>query len=222
MSTSLTAIDAIERHLGPLSGKHLLDVGCGSGALRMKIENLGASWTGLEPFSDGADKGIIKAPAQEMPFPDARFDGVIFVNSLHHVPTEQMKAALSEAARVLSDHGRIVVIEPEIEGALSEVVAVVDDEAQIRTNAQTALDDVIRDGLLSEAATQRYVRTERYRSFDEFCQKISTVSPERADLISRRADALKHAFEVRAIVGGAAWLLTQPMLVRVLERSRPR
>ena len=218
--TTSTAIAEIERHLGPLSGKRLLDVGCGSGGLRVQIEKLGANWTGLEPFAEGGEPKIIKAPAQKMPFPEASFEGVIFVNSLHHVPAEFMKSALAEAARVLAGSGRIVIIEPEIEGALSKVVAVVDDETQIRSEAKAAIDAAIYSGQLKEAATQRYMRIEKYASFDEFRQKISAVSSERASLISGRADALKRAFEARSAFDGVNWLLEQPMLARVLELPR--
>lgn len=220
MSITSTAIAEIERHLGPLLGKRLLNVGCGSGGLRGQLEKLGANWTGLEPFDEGGEPKIVKAPAQEMPFSEASFDGVIFVNSLHHVPAEHMKAALAEAARVLAGNGRIVIIEPEIEGALSKVVAVVDDETQIRSEAQAAINEAICSGFLIETASQRYMRREKYASFDEFSQKISAVSPDRAALISRQADALKRAFEAGSAFDEVNWLLEQPMHARILEHAR--
>ncbi len=215
--SSPTALGAVLRHLMPLAGARVLDVGAGHGAMRAPLQNLGALWHGIDPFGPENVEDITRAPAQSMPFRAGSFEKALSVNALHHVPVQAMAAALCEVARVLGPDGLFLVIEPEVLGDLSQVVEVIDDEAAIRAAAQEAMDATVADGLFCEVARESYTRTERYAGFDDFAARIAQVSAERADAISTERPALMAMFERLAGIEGAKRTLTQPMLARLLR-----
>ena len=209
-----TAIDVIAAELAPLRGRTILDIGCGKGVLRAPLETLGARWHGLDPLGTAADLPIDTATAEAMPYPDASFDAAICVNALHHVPVPAMPAALSEAARVLRNDGVLLVIEPRATGALSQVIAVVDDETALRNAAQTAMD---RTGALFQTAAYDYERVEGYADFEAFCTSLIDVDPGRRGPIAARRAALHAAFDRMAGHDGPRRTLTQTMSVRVFR-----
>ena len=218
-NTPRTALDVILDELAPLTGRRVLDVGCGKGGLRAPLEQAGALWRGLDPVPAGDTATIDAAPAEEMPYPDDHFDAAICVNALHHVPVPAMPRALSEVARVLRPGGRLVVIEPRASGALSRVIAVVDDETEIRNAAQAAMDET---PALAPMLAYDYPRIERYADFDAFCDSLTAVDPERAGLIDARRTALRQAFDRHTSAADGVFTLSQPMSVRVFRPAPGR
>lgn len=208
------ALDVILEELAPLSGRLVLDIGCGKGKLASRLRAAGAEWHGLDPCAPEGVDMIDRAPAEAMPYADGSFDAAICVNALHHVAMPEMARALSEAARVLRGDGRLVVIEPRASGALSQVLAVVDDETEIRNAAQAAMDAT---GALREVTAYDFPRVERYSGFQGFCDSLIAVDPGRAALIEANGDALRRAFERHATRENGAWLLSQPMSVRIFQ-----
>jgi SAM-dependent methyltransferase len=104
------------------SGEHVLDVGCGSGALdRLLAHRLGAriTATDLNPFllseasvlaaADGLAGAIrfTEANAEALPFPDAAFDHAFTVTVLEECDADR---ALAELHRVVRPGGRVGVI----------------------------------------------------------------------------------------------------------------
>ena len=95
----------------PFEGQHLVDAGCGEGALVRALAKKGARVVGLDPNAAQLEKAeaeprvagerYLKAGAEQLAFENASQDGVIFFNSLHHLPLDLMDRALQEAARVL-------------------------------------------------------------------------------------------------------------------------
>ncbi len=208
------ALDVVLSELAPLHGKKLLDIGCGKGGLRGPLEKAGALWRGLDPVAGPTDLPIDIAPAEAMPYHDNTYDTAVCVNALHHVPVSAMDAALSETARVLRPGGLLVVIEPKATGALSQVIAVVDDETEIRGAAQDAMD---RTTALVQVTAYEYARTEHYTDFEAFCESLIAVDPAREDQISARQKDLRRSFEDHAGREPGGWTLSQPMSVRVFQ-----
>lgn len=87
-----------------VSGKRVIDIGCGFGALRPVVTAAGGTWVGVEPFQGGAH--TVKGSAESLPFPDASFDVAIMDAVLEHVP--DAPKAFGEVARVLRPGGLFV------------------------------------------------------------------------------------------------------------------
>lgn len=214
-----SALDVILSHLTPLTGLNILDVGCGSGRLGAKLEAEGALWRGLDPTpAPGARADIDAAGAEAMPYGDGAFDAAVVINALHHVPEPSMDAALGEIARVVKQAGMVVVVEPRADGALSRVLALVDDETEIRAAAQRAVDGAIASNTFSEDEAYDYGRAERFADFEAFAGGIARVDPSRIGKIAERRGKLGEAFLAEARRDGEGYVLDQPMSVRVLTR----
>ena len=117
-------IDAILNGMGGVEGKDGLDVGCGQGTYTLQFAEKGAHMVGVDLSrnqldwaqrnSKAMDVAVdwVQAMADQLPFPDARFDFVYCVNMLHHMESkEAQERALKEMGRVLRPGGRIFLHE---------------------------------------------------------------------------------------------------------------
>ncbi len=86
--------------VGSLSGKRILDVGCGLGPYRQEIEKRGGKWIGVDLKGPGCS---VIADGLHLPFPDGSFDGVLCAAVLEHVP--DLDIFMMEIKRVLAAHG---------------------------------------------------------------------------------------------------------------------
>lgn len=105
---------ALASDLGLPAGSSILDVGGGTGVLAGHLAAASASSvTVLDRDSLTVEKaqraGVtsVLGDAGAMPFEDAIFDGVLFVDAFHHLGDQQ--AAIRETARVLK-HGGVVLV----------------------------------------------------------------------------------------------------------------
>jgi len=112
----------IVQYFGPLTGKRVLDVGCGKGrfARILLAENPGAEVWGL----DISEEMLKFVPSEiqtragsmtELPFPDAHFDDIYATESLEHAV--EIDRAVAEMCRVLKPGGRLVIIDKNAEQA---------------------------------------------------------------------------------------------------------
>jgi ubiquinone/menaquinone biosynthesis C-methylase UbiE len=106
----------IRRHLGPLAGKRVLDVGCGKGRFARVFhqEEPEAELWGL----DISEAMLSFVPAAvhtragsmtELPFANDFFDGAYATESLEHAV--EIEKAVSEICRVVKPGGRIAIID---------------------------------------------------------------------------------------------------------------
>jgi SAM-dependent methyltransferase len=219
MTAARTAIAVLEEAFAPLEGRHILDIGCGQGALGRALLKLGARVTGVDPSAPAIAAAREAAPgaafevadAADLPFPSAAFDGAVFLNSLHHVPVRSMSQALREAARV-SGHGRpVVVVEPLAEGSFFEVVRTVEDETEVRREASAAVAGLVEAGRFELLAEETFTRHERFRSLDELCERLVSVDPARKAVIATERPAIEAAFHRLAIGEAGGYGFDQPM-----------
>lgn len=108
------------------SDKNTLEIGCGDGARSAEIASIFSSLTGIDPDPASIEKAnrhnrfenrrFLVGVAENLEFPDASFELVIFPLSFHHIPIDKMHAAIAEATRVLKEGGYIIFIEPTYEG----------------------------------------------------------------------------------------------------------
>jgi SAM-dependent methyltransferase len=95
-----------------------LDVGCGTGALAQRLAGAGYEMVGVDP-SEGMLAVLrhrapqiqaVAASGTELPFPDASFDLVLTVATLHHIAdAADVRATLAEMVRVVRPGGRVLV-----------------------------------------------------------------------------------------------------------------
>jgi ubiquinone/menaquinone biosynthesis C-methylase UbiE len=107
----------VEGALGPVTGRSVLDLGCGTGRHALRLAAGGARVTGVD-FSSGmlaqarakpgaADvEWVVHDLAASLPFEDGRFDCVLSALVLDHV--RDVDSFFREAARVCRRGGRIV------------------------------------------------------------------------------------------------------------------
>jgi ubiquinone/menaquinone biosynthesis C-methylase UbiE len=100
---------------------HMLDVGCGTGALLRELVvrvPYGESYVGVDPAPNmiatarrTSDPRItfVRSAAEALPFPDGWFDLVVSTASFDHWADQQ--SGVDELARVVSDNGRVVLVD---------------------------------------------------------------------------------------------------------------
>src|SRR5690606_22261256 len=100
---------------GSISGRHILDVGCGSGRLVRMLQAAGAHANGIEL----SPKSVARARAcglavkegsmLALPYPDEAFDAVVSYHSFNYAPHGEHAHALFEQARVMKRGGSLVL-----------------------------------------------------------------------------------------------------------------
>lgn len=188
-----------------IAGRRVADIGCGSGAFacRLAIEGSAASVVGFDvpgalPKRDGATPDIVRflpGKAQDLPLEDDEIDLAFMMKSLHHVPGDQMDAALEEIARVLVPDGILYVSEPVAEGGFQDIIHNFHDETEVRRQAQAALD---RCKVLVRERDIHFLAPCRYRDFEDFERRMmhsATVTTEITDAIhaATREAYARHA-----------------------------
>jgi SAM-dependent methyltransferase len=195
-------LEVLER-LVPVSGRDVVDVGCGGGALVRALAARGARMTGVEISESqlaaavrddgGSGARYLVGVGQQLPLPDVSLDVVLFMRTLHHVPPAEMVGALREARRVLRPGGVVYVAEPLTEGDFFELTSLVEDEHAVRAAAQKAV---------AEAATAGLERVETFEHDVRFCladldaleARVVSVDPSRAAVFEERRAELAEAF----------------------------
>lgn len=226
MPQKTDAMSIIAATFVPLAGSRILDIGCGKGTLARSLSERGARVVGVDPnlkALEAARKAVpagafYQAGAEEIPFADQSFDGVIFLNSLHHVPKLAMRQALREADRVVKATAPIVIIEPLAEGPLFAVLRWVEDETDVRAAAQGAIEEAIVSGAFEKLDCVDYLRRERFAGLDGFLAHALSVEPERAAIVEERRSEIEAAFRHHAWVAADGQAsLEQPMRAHVLR-----
>jgi ubiquinone/menaquinone biosynthesis C-methylase UbiE len=122
-------MNVITRLAGPLDGKRVLDVGCGTGRGVVQFAGRASFVVGcdysVDMLSLAAAKTanshcrFVRAVAQQMPFADASFDVITALNFLHLFGVETQRSMIAEMKRVVKPRGIIVL---EFDNALHGLV----------------------------------------------------------------------------------------------------
>lgn len=138
----------ILKQLGDITGKKLLDLGCGAGENSVYFAKKGALCVATD-YSPGMVEVALKlaetngvkiegctANAMELEFPDNTFDIVYASNLLHHLP--EPKIAIREMHRVLKPGGKACFWEPLKHNPVINVYRRM--ATKVRTEDETPLD----------------------------------------------------------------------------------
>lgn len=213
----------------PLQDASVLDLGCGPAPLSKRLlkEAGVAEVVGMDTDTAalarireaGLPEGmtLVEGGAQALPFPDARFDSVIMMKSLHHVPVESMDTALSEIARVLRDDGILYVSEPVFAGEFNEVVRMFHDEGFVRAQAIEAMQRAVAGGRYVQAAEQFYTAPGYFRDFADFQHRIINATHNSFSISDADMARIREKFERHLKADGAHF--ERPMRVNVLKKA---
>jgi len=210
--------------LGPLAGRSVLDVGCGGGALARVLTARGAQVTGVDPQPEALATARARVPearfeaagAEALPFADASFDAVVFLNSLHHVPGPLMADALREAGRV--SRGPVLVIEPLAEGPFFSAMRPVEDETPIRAEAQAVLVAALA-GDFTLLKGGEYDDVRRFADVDAFLAMVVAVDPARAHVAAQERERVAAIMAEVGTPSDGGVQLAQPHRAHLLTRS---
>jgi len=132
MQSFLSDLPKIEEFV-ELSGRKMLEIGCGAGRLSSLLASKVESLTAIDP-----DKALISQACkningvdfrvgygEKLEFSDKSYDIVLFSYSLHH---QDCVKAMDEAKRVLKDNGSILIIEPSTEGEYTQFVSIFQED----------------------------------------------------------------------------------------------
>ena len=110
---------AYRRMLGSLAGKHVLDVGCGTGRGVADFARDAASVTGCDASLDmlafarrkveGKPCTFVRSYAQKLPLPSDTFDVVTSLNFLHLFSLDTQRDMVTEMKRVLKPGGTLLL-----------------------------------------------------------------------------------------------------------------
>lgn len=115
---------ALKEHLEDLSGKFVLDVGCGVGRWSARLAAAGSYVVGVDLSHEMAKRAksrlskrklsgdFVVASVEKLPFVPNLFDAILSVTVLqHNVAKDSFDSAVSELLRITRIEGRIVLLE---------------------------------------------------------------------------------------------------------------
>ncbi|MCD8537115.1 MAG: methyltransferase domain-containing protein [Burkholderiaceae bacterium] len=228
--------DLIARKL-PLAGKRLIELGCGDGKMsRRLVQQAGvaemqafevddaalAKLASLEPVA-----GLLYArgEAQDIDADDESFDGALMLKSLHHVPVDQMDAALAEVRRVLKPGSRLYASEPVFDGPLNDIMRLFHDEGLVRQAAIDAIARACERGVFKRAEQIHFMTPVVFADFADFERRMMSMTHTTLAITPAIRAEVKQRFEAFAKANQATTGNTdevrfvRPMRVDLLERG---
>jgi ubiquinone/menaquinone biosynthesis C-methylase UbiE len=162
----------------PEPGQRILDIGCGTGTLVLRVETAqpDAEVVGLDADPEILEQARTKAEAAgararfdqgfstELPYEDESFDVVLSTLFFHHLTGADKRRTAGEIARVLRPRGELHIADygrPQdpLMRVLFSSVRLVDGLEQTRDNAAGALPQIFEQGGLVDIAETGRMRT---------------------------------------------------------------
>lgn len=212
----------------PLAGAHLIELGCGDGAMSRRLaEGAGvAEILAFEVDRVQLDRNLSKVTPDALTFahgaaecidqPDARFDHAMMLKSLHHVPIDAMDSALAEVCRVLRPGGLLYVSEPVFDGEFNEIMRLFHDEQLVREAAIAALSRVCDGGLFERNEQVHFRAPIAFADFGDFERRMMNLSHTKLDISPVVRAKVRELFESHMTPTGVRF--ERPMRVDLLRK----
>ncbi len=211
----------------PLSGAHMLELGCGKAEKTRVLSEKAKTILALEvdeiqleknrKMNDLPNVVFDRGGAEAVPAPDEHFDIVVMFKSLHHVPIEFMDQAFLEIRRVLKPGGYAYISEPVYAGDFNEVLRLFHDEKIVREAAFAAVRRAVESKRF-ELVRQEFFRTPmHFDDFEDFENKIIKVTHTSHTLSPDLLETVREKFEVHMAEKGADFFM--PIRVDLLRKS---
>ncbi|MEL6961749.1 MAG: class I SAM-dependent methyltransferase [Pseudomonadota bacterium] len=210
-----------------LDGVAVVDVGAGDGKFARAFAKRGAKVTGIEIDNAKVDIAkqarhpdvrILLGRGEDLPLADGSSDLVCFMFSFHHVPEAVQDTALDEAWRVLKSGGRLHFAEPRPGGPMSDVMAPLDDETEVRTKSQARLDLLASKGHFRLRSKLDYPISRTTPDFETYLNALIAVDPRRADRLPAVRAEMEAAFARLGKSTDGGMVLEQPCVAYHFEK----
>lgn len=216
----IDTLSVLSRALMSAHARSVLDIGCGEGEMVSQLANRGLHVIGIDPQEDAIAKARSKYPrlsfivgtAENLNDISGEFDAAFFLNSLHHVPEDEMRASLLQALDRIRTAGVVIIIEPLATGSFFRAMRPVEDETAIRAKAVHTIEQLIADGEVRLIDLQRWNRVSRFSSLEEFVAYLIKADPLRQEMADANANALARAWRDNVEIRDNHALLTQPLV----------
>ncbi|CRI64316.1 Methyltransferase type 11 [Thiocapsa sp. KS1] len=208
--------------------RHVLELGCGAAymtrALATRFGAARITATEVDRIQHARNLAIADLPqvtfrfggAESIADPDASYDLVVMLKSLHHVPVAAMEQALREIHRVLVPSGLLYVCEPVYWGDFNAVMRLIDDERLVREAAFEALRNAVDAGLF-ELVEEVFFESEGiYPDWESFAARFIDVTHSERNLDVARLAEIRAAFERHLTPQGVR--LWKPHRIDLLRR----
>ncbi len=221
----LTLVQALEGVIEP-SGKTIIDVGCGGGAIVRHFARLGARAIGIEVSEGQLERALAQAgegesynvaSGERLPFADASAHAILYLKSFHHLPVAAMQPALAEATRVLVPGGRLVAAEPLPEGSFFELTRLVEDETEVRAAAYAALKSP-PPALIPEREFF-YESLVRAPNVEHVLEMMAAVEPARRQRVAEAEPTIRQRYEALVQEDAEGPYFVAPMRLNVLVKA---
>jgi ubiquinone/menaquinone biosynthesis C-methylase UbiE len=163
-----TALQRLIEQAQLSAGQHVLDLGCGTGALSLlaKRAQPGIEMVGLDPDAKALARARRKAErgglaltfeqgfGDSLPYAGASFDRVLSSFMFHHLDSAQKPAVLREVRRVLRPGGSLNLVDfgGAGHGLGAFLARLVHREESLRANTDDALTTLMREAGFADAA----------------------------------------------------------------------
>lgn len=212
----------------PLAGARVLELGCGRAEKTRTLAEGGgvAEILALEvdaiqharnlEVKDLPRVRFAHGGAESIPAPEASFDLVVMLKSLHHVPMGKMNQALAEIARVLKPGGLAWISEPVFAGDLNEIMRLFHDEQVMREAAFAAVCRAVDSGLLALERQIFFQTRSHFADFAQFDARMIRVTHSDHRLSPELYETVRQKFTAHLTPEGATFL--NPQRVDLLRK----
>ena len=217
-------IQVIEEIFSPLKNKRILDIGCGRGILLKALANRLAYPTGidvnrqsvLEAHKRCPQAEVLLAGAGNMEFEESQFDGAVFLNTLHHIPGDEIHKGLENSLRFTKKKHPVLVLEPLNFGSYFEVFKPLENETEVCANALVALHNFIASGNGRLVNAFEFMTLIRVNSIEHIIADAIAVDPGREKKIPLVRDEMTDLFNNYVQEQDGFPVLEHPMIALVL------